>query len=133
MIDDEDHPQMRKAAAVLLDHLKKFIGLPPTGRTLRLMNDLVVTHRDKCRIVGIDFPMLTVLSIPRLGVMDLLRADLEGAPLELRIVGFARRHPQATPQEIAQAVRWAFPSYRGGMSDQDGLRHLLKEQHKKDN
>jgi hypothetical protein len=111
MIDDEDHPEMRRAAAELRVVLQRFVGERLSGPTFAAMDGVIAEHCSKWRKNGVHFPELAALVIPRLRVVDLVNRELSGRALEIRIVGFARRHPSAAPQEIADAVRWAFPHY----------------------
>ena len=114
MITDENDPLMILSASALETRLRVFTGKELSRETLHQINDLIMDHRTRCRQQGVDFPALAALVVPRLSIIDLVNAELEGDALRLRIVGFVRRHPNATSAEVAHAVKWAFPDYRGG-------------------
>lgn len=114
MITDENDPRMRAAEAQLLTMLGLFTGTKLSNETFQQLNNMLLDHRTRWRQEGVDFPVLAALVIPRLSVVDLVNAELEGDALRVRIVGFVRRHPLARMEEVAQAVKWAFPDYKGG-------------------
>jgi hypothetical protein len=116
MIDDENHPRMLAAAEDLRAALAaKFMGRPAMAeQTVVDLRSLLQEHRAKWRRLGVDFPHLVPLIIPRLGKLDLVNAALSEnrEALRIRIVSHARLHPDATAQEIALAWRLAFPDLR---------------------
>lgn len=69
-------------------------------------------HRAACRRRGIDFPPLAALVLPRLGVVELVRADHDEAAIQQLVVNLVVKHPTVTSQELALAVMCAFPDYR---------------------
>lgn len=105
---------MQVAEAALRGLLQRYTGRKLTSTTFHEMNELLKDFRVKCRHEGLAFPELKALVIPRLGAVDLVNAELEGDALRLRVVAFTRRHPAATLREVVQAVKWAFPDYKGG-------------------
>lgn len=65
----------------------------------------------------IDMPRLVAMVLPRHdargGVtIDLFRADLEPNALRRWILGAARNRPGVTSDELARAIRFAFPHLR---------------------
>lgn len=114
MIEDENDPLMRLSEAALAVRLQVFNGASLSSETFHQLNELLIDHRTRCRQQGVNFPVLAALVVPRLSVISLVNAELEGDALRIRIVGFARQNPKATAREVAQAVKWAFPDYRGG-------------------
>lgn len=110
MIDDPDHPLMKKAANELAYYLNKYlVGRPLTEQIMVLINNTLVEHRRQCRRKGVDFPVMSALVIPRLGVIELVRADLDQEDIDVRLNNLSVMHPTATQAEIRQALAWAFP------------------------
>jgi hypothetical protein len=114
MIEDTDHPQMIIAGQDLLkrlDHLlrRKKFRLDPS--TMQDMGELIDDHIKMARWKwGVVFPKLTALVIPRTGRIALCRQDTEREGvknLALRLV-----YDGAYPQEVAVAIRLAFPHFR---------------------
>lgn len=116
MITDENNPRMRAAEAQLVSMLSLYAGVPLSTSVFHNINTMLLDHRTRWRQEGVQFPVLAALVVPRLHILDLVNAELEGDALRLRIVGFVRRHrgKGMTTAEAAQAVKWAFPSYKGG-------------------
>jgi hypothetical protein len=112
VIDDEDHPEMRRATEELARALTLLTGRRLTGQFMIDLNGVITDHRAKWRTRGVDFPVLAAMVVPRIGAISLMRADLTSEAVASRIVQFAREHPGATSAEIAQAVAWVFPEYR---------------------
>lgn len=124
MITDEDDPRMRAAAQDLWMVLNAFRGMT-VAEALPRIEELTVAHWSSCRQQGIAFPKLVPLFVPRVGALDLVNRELEGDALRLRVVGFMRRHPRATLDEVREAVTRAFPGFRGGDWDDPEIRALM--------
>ena len=110
MIESEDHPEMVRAHKLLVDRL----GVMSAGRRLdrglfEAMHDVVVQHRLTCRAKGIDFPKLVAVVVPRLGIIEWSRADLDLASVKIKIVNFVRDHPTAAMEEVVSAFKAAWP------------------------
>ncbi len=115
MVQDDDHPQMIAAHHELLRRLGVVLGNgrnPLTKPFLDRLFDVVKDHREKCRMNNIDFPVLVALVIPRLGIVEFARADLDISSLKIKIVNFVRQYPRATMQEVVQAFRMAYPDLK---------------------
>lgn len=114
MITDENHPRMLAAQKDLHGWLNaRFMGHRLDRSSFDEIQAAVNEFRSHCRRQDIDFPKLRALIVPELGICDLVNAELEGRALEMRIVIFVRNHPQVNAQQVAAAVRRAFPDYRG--------------------
>lgn len=115
MISDESHPEMIKAYRELLHRLGIVLGNGTNELTkpfLDRMFGIVLDHRSQCRVRGIDFPVLVALVVPRLGIIEFKRADLDIASLRVNIVNFVRQHPRATMDEVVGAFRSAYPDLK---------------------
>lgn len=113
MIDDEDHPEMRKAQQGLM----KRLGMIAYGQRVNKplidkLKEELKDHRASWRAQGVDFPQMVILAIPRLGVLDFARADLDIASIRIKIVNTVRMTPQATMQEIVEAFMAAYPDLK---------------------
>lgn len=116
MITDEEHPRMKAALADLNERLAKHIvGRELDGSDRKILDDLeelLEYHQQLWSARGVAFPDLTALIIPRLGFVRLVRRDWEQGAIEQEIVNTTVNCPDATPQEIAQAVKYAWPGYK---------------------
>jgi len=113
-IDDND-PRLRSAMSSLQFVVKQFLGRDLDAAELIRLGEALAWHRKHVlQKFGISFPVLTALVIPRLGQIKLVRADLPTAEIEILIVNLAVEfgEQEITVQEIAWAVRHAFPKYK---------------------
>jgi hypothetical protein len=90
---------------------KVLMGRPLSRATMQTMSEIVADVRQKALADHVDFPVMACLMVPRTGQMFLLRADLEGDPLRVRLLEFIRRNASADVSEIALAIAAAFPQY----------------------
>lgn len=115
MIIDENNPRMIKAHRALLQRLGTVLG-DGTNELTKLFLDhlfeVVKNHRTECRQKGIDFPVMVALVVPRLGVVEFVRADLDIESLRVKIINFVRMHPDASMLEVAQAFSGAYPGLK---------------------
>ena len=110
MIDDENHPEMNRAMRELTRRLAILSnGKSMTRALIEQMYDCVKQHRATERAKGIDFPVLVAIVIPRLGIVEWARADLELASIKTKIVNFVRFNPAARMEEIVVAFVTAYP------------------------
>lgn len=115
MITEEDHPEMIKAQQEVLRRLGLALGDGKNQLTqpfLEKLFGIVKDHRSQCRARGVDFPVLVALVVPRLGIVEFVRADLDIVSLRIKIVNFTRMNPDATMIEIVQALTRAYPDLR---------------------
>ena len=123
MITDENHPDMILAQKELLRRLGIVLG---GGRRLdkylmAKMFDVVTGHREQCRQRNLDFPMLVALVVPRLGIVEWKRADLDAASIRTSIINFVRNYPTVSMDEVVVAFHAAWPRLHA-----DDLRPLIK-------
>jgi hypothetical protein len=117
MIDDPNDPRMASAHREILRRLGTILGdgrQPLTKPFLDRMFDAVKQHRAECRTKSIDFPVLVALVVPRLGIVEFVRADLDISSIRIKIINFVRFNPRATMEEIMMAFRTAYPDLRPG-------------------
>jgi len=113
MIDDPQHPEMVKALRGVAQRINRVVE----GRTINKnlideVMDAVKHHRQEWRARGVDFPTLVMLCVPRIGVLEFARADLDIASLRIKVVNFVRANPAATMVEVVAAFRAAYPDLR---------------------
>lgn len=100
------------------DNIAKTIAAlvaPYKGQRLtgRVMNEIDERLRKYCAFkqsCGVDVPQLTCVFIR--GQMDIVRADLSPASIQIVIRNYILRFPDITPEEIVAGVRRAFPNYK---------------------
>lgn len=112
MIDDEDHPEMIRAHHDLLGRLGKVLDRGQHQLTkpfLERLFEVVKTHKADWRTKGVDFPAQVALVVPRLGIVEFARADLELSSIRVKIVNFVQFNPAATMREVVDAFRTAYP------------------------
>ena len=115
MITDENAPEMVVAHQELLRRLGSVLG-SGYGRVdkslMQKMFDIVKTHKEQSRTKGIDFPALVAVVVPRLGIVEWSRADLDISSIRIKIVNFVRDHPTVSMVEMVAAFRAAWPSIK---------------------
>lgn len=135
MIDDETHPDMRQAQSQLMQRLGAIMGDGThvlTKPFLDSMYDAVRQHRAEWRVKGVDFPVLVALVIPRLGIVQWMRADLDISSIKTQIVNFVRFNPRATMDEVVWAFRAAYPDLKpGDVMQQHGAANEAAERQRK--
>lgn len=98
---------------MLRTRLSPIMGRPLDAIEIRRLGELLADHRRDCRSqLGVDFPVLAAFVFPRLGQIDLVRADMPQTEIEKTIVNFTVKYPDVTAQEVAFAVTTAFPDYK---------------------
>lgn len=117
---DTESPELKQAVRqlmvrmrVLLQRMRADSGVPLDRGSVRDISTLVKDHRRECRSRGIAFPELVPLVLTGVGKIEFVRKDLERQHLQMHVNALAKKYPGVTPQEIAQAIVWAFPWYRG--------------------
>lgn len=114
MITDEGHPQMQAALRELRETMSLLLRLPMNQSAIDSMRDLLNSHRSRWRLKGVDFPVMVAMIVPRLGIIDLVRADLDRRSIEQTVVNMAKAHDRLgiTMADITEAVRGAFPDFK---------------------
>lgn len=115
MIDDENHPHMIAAQGDLTDRIAQLTARHEGVLSQRFLDEiemLIADHRAFWRKRGIDFPRMKMLVLYRLGIMALIREDIEPQGLRNAVIKLARDNPTTTAEELAGAVREAFPHLR---------------------
>lgn len=113
MIDDPNHPLMVAAAQALEHDVNRLLGRKRLNNNFMVrLDELVRAHRLKARGRGVDFPVLAAFVFPRLGSVELVRADLDRAGIKTQVLNMTAKHPTVTVEELAWALSKAFPHYR---------------------
>lgn len=79
---------------------------------LQKLSELLENTRTRCRQQNIDFPAMTVLILPSVPLLHVVRADLDRNGLHQTVLNLKVMHPQLTMLELARAVSEAFPGMR---------------------
>lgn len=113
MIDDPADPEYKATVDRLQRSLRAYFkGRPLDGSAVRGMAELAREYRRRARERDIDLPEMRALVVPRLGAVQIVRADHDLAGIRTQLVNFVVRHPSMLPEEAAQALRWAFPDVK---------------------
>ena len=115
MIDDENHPLMHAAVAKLGDRLSAFVlGKRITPRLMHEVDQLIYDFRSRAKASGLAFPPVVALATPpgRPAALAFFRADLDIVGIRGAVVWFARQHPDLSSEDVAWAVRRAWPHIR---------------------
>lgn len=113
MITDENDSDMVLAHQELLRRLGHVLKDGRRKLDKYLMGEMfqvVKTHREQCKDRHLDFPHLVAIVIPRLGIVEWCRADLDRASIRTKIVNFVRDYPTAQMQEVVAAFKAAWPA-----------------------
>lgn len=78
---------------------------------------LIREHRRDCKFRSIPFPEVVPLFLVHAGGIKIVRRDSDRSALQTHILNITVEYPKATPQEIAQAIIWAFPEHRPSQFD----------------
>lgn len=112
---EPNDPRLKAAMVALSKIIANFMYLEMTPRTLQELMDAIKWHRDRCKAKhGFDFPVLVPFVLPRLGTIDMVRADLDRRSIEQLVINKLREHEAAriTMEEVVAAVRAAFPDFK---------------------
>ena len=102
--------------AGLQEILARFMGKDLTTTTVHSLTEAVKDYGIKMRQSGIDFPEVVLVILPAWGHIGIHRADSDESRIQTIIKNMIHKFPQATPREIAEAIRRAWPDYRYGES-----------------
>lgn len=112
-ISDENHPEMIRALRGVAQRINRVVeGRVVTKPLIDEVMDAVKHHRNEWRARGVDFPVLVLLCVPRIGVLEFARADLDMASLRIKVVNFVRANPRATMREVVDAFCAAYPDLK---------------------
>ena len=115
MIDDPNDHIMQAASHDLLtriNYLKERRRVIDRA-LLHEIKEAITDHRTHCRLQGINFPPLVPLLLPRLGRIAMMREDSDPADIRRVVVKLARDNPTITAEDIATALKHAFPNLKG--------------------
>jgi hypothetical protein len=104
----QEHPLMQEALRQLQFRLSVYRGLDFDQSTVNSMLETVKNHRQQWRLKGVYFPELVAIVVPRLGIFDLKRADLDAKSVAVSLVNFIRDTPQVSVKEAIAAFRHAY-------------------------
>lgn len=127
MIDDPEHPELIAAAEELRQAAVTLcVGRVISRQLLEQVIEMRDDHRTRWRLRGVDFPYMVIFCIPRVGMIDFWRADLDPAGIRTKIINLisdpTRRRLPVSAQEVAQAIHAAYPDLGGidALADESG-------------
>ena len=109
--NDTDFGVLTEVAG-LTEGLRSWLGEDLDEEALELLFDFVEQHRINARKRGINFPKLVALVIPRLGWIKLVRHEIPESSIRRAVLALLRECPKVTREEVAQAVKRAWPHYK---------------------
>ena len=119
-IDEISEEQLRlnHQAGVLFERIKRlFGGRDMTPGLIRDIEGVVRNHRDRARQAGVDFPVMVVFPLVRIGQLEILRRDLidDERAVATAILNIIERHKRLGIQarDIAVATQHAWPGWKG--------------------
>ena len=107
MTDQEREREQKRLSAKITPFLGRQLG----RRTIEAIEEIVADHRQRCRLVGLEFPECAVLVMPDAGNIDIVPKDLDQKGVETLIVNLARKYPTVSREDLAFAIGRAFPDY----------------------
>lgn len=108
--DDQSFKQAL-AEKELHRRLKVFMHKPMTLGTMQAIDTMVHDFAVDQRKRGVDFPQLTAIIVPERGLIRLAARDLDQKGIGAHILSLVRLCPQITKDELARAIRRAWPDY----------------------
>jgi hypothetical protein len=113
-ISDTDTSELANAwAQNLFIAINRFaVGRPMEQGVIDAIREIVTHERNVARGKGIDIPELVVVPLPVQRSVEIFRRDLDQQGIANVIVRLAAKYPGITEQEIAHAVRGAWPEYQ---------------------
>lgn len=122
-VDASERPDVKVAARQLFERLHVLADKDARDGTafyltVQGMRDLIKSHRDYCRYRGVPFPRLVLLSVPRLGAVEVVRDDLDWKSVQTLVLNLTEKYPAITPQELALTIGETFPQFRPGAQAQ---------------
>lgn len=109
----EQNQRLNQSATDLLRKLKLFCtGRLLSNQSLDALDQIAKDHRAWARLHGIPFPRMSIVVIPRLGIIEIWRADLERADLEHHVVRMVRKFPRLLMPELADAIARSYPDFK---------------------
>lgn len=111
---DAEDKRLTEALKPLSDRLTAWVG---SGRAMNQfsvneISEIVKDELTRLRQQGIKCPPLVAIVLPSVGFIDLVRADMKHAGLQVVMSNMVTRFPGIDINEVAQAVANAFPDYR---------------------
>lgn len=121
--DVSERADVKVAARQLFERLNRLAASDAASgtaqyQTIDTMRGLIKSHRDHARYLGIPFPKLVLLNIPRLGAVEVIRDDLDWKSVQTLVVNMTEKYPAVTAQELAVAIGETFPQFRPGAQQQ---------------
>lgn len=88
---------------------------PLNERLVKDLEKMVRDYRDHCKNRGMDFPRCVVVVFAKMDHISIWPAELDHAEIQKRlrmlVLAYQRRSRQIDPEDMAQAVRRAYPDY----------------------
>lgn len=114
MTEEKIDPRLAASVRLLARRLAKFlVGRELTRQTVHDAEELYRYHRTLARQDGIDFPEMVLVVMDVQNRLRFVRRDLDAGGIDNLAVELAQSQGAAyDPQEVARAIRRAFPHHR---------------------
>lgn len=109
MIQDENDPVLMMELAGLTEGLNSWLGEDLDPEALDTLYEFIEEHRKNAYKKGVKFPKLSVLVIPRLGWIKIVREDLTPINIRRAVLALLRECPSVTREEVSIAVKRTWP------------------------
>lgn len=113
-------PKLLEAEQELGVILAQFMGGPVTENMIRAIEDTIEEFRVHKLLSGVKMIKMRVVALPQSGFIQIWPAEMEHKDIQLRISNLIkalqRQERPFEPEELAKAVRRAYPDYSPSMS-----------------
>lgn len=113
--DPTEDPRVIIAGEELGKLLVAYMGAPVTEHLVQSIEDVIEEFRSMKRMQGVRMPRLRVVALPQSGYIQVWPADMEQKDFDIRIKLMIRALQENgknyDPEELAKAIRRAYPEY----------------------
>lgn len=113
-------PRVRQAEQELGALLTGFMGAPVTDSLVAIVEEMLEEFRVTKLLGGVKMPRMRVVALPQAGFIQVWPAEMEHADIQLRlnmlVKSLMKEKRNYDPEELAKAVRRAYPDYSPSMS-----------------
>lgn len=112
MTENETDPRLARAVRVLSQKMASFCqGRPLDQQLISDVMGIYEDHRTRARLAGVDFPELVLVIMDVKKQLRFVRRNLTPRQIDVLIQDLHTVY-QSEPDEIARAIRRAFPHHR---------------------
>lgn len=110
-----ESPGLKAAQEELGSLLTNFMGAPVTESLVRDIEDLIEEFRSHKLHQGVPMPKMRVVALPQAGFIQIWPTEMEHADIQTRlnmlIKSLKKQRRNYDPEEIAKAIKRAYPEY----------------------